>query len=76
MIIGAVVILPLLFPRYGCALATLIIIAGLLFLTENGAIAIVGLVAVGIVYLFVKFRAAGDINLNVEGDGNNITINR
>jgi len=79
VILGSLALLAVIFPRYGCALMALVAIAGLLFLTDNGGIAIVGAVAVAIVYLFVKFRqAAGNVNVNIEniGSGNNITINR
>jgi len=77
-VIGGLVMLSLFYPRFGCLVAAGVIVIALLLLTDNGGLAIVGVVAVGIVFLFVKFRSGGGpTNINIEcGDGNNITINR
>lgn len=57
-------------PKWGCGGLLSTIVAGLLFLTDNGLVAIGGLIVIGIVS--VMSQATGNrININIEGDGDN-----
>jgi len=48
---GSLIVLSLIFPRYGCGALIGLAAFGLLMITDNGGLAIVGAVAVAIVFL-------------------------
>lgn len=60
-------------PQFGCFGFLGLVAIGLLFTTKNGSMLIMGLIITGVVFLFLKF--GNGINVNVEGDNNNVTIN-
>lgn len=76
-VIGAVLVgLSLLFllaPKWGCGGLLAIIVIGLLFATKNGALAIMGGIIALIVFIVIP-HIGNSVNINVEGDGNNIWI--
>ena len=57
-------------PKWGCGGMLGAIVAGFLFLTDNGLVAIGGAIVIGIVW--VMSQSSGNrVNINIEGDGNN-----
>lgn len=78
-IIGIMAMLAIAFavkPAWGCGGTIAIIALLVLGLTTNGLVAIGGGIVIAIVWIFVKFGAGMNINIENIGDGNNITITK
>lgn len=74
-VIGIIALLFAVNPKWGCGGVLALALIIMLFLTTNGLVAIGGTIVLGIVFLFLKFGRGGDINVNVEGYGNDVDIN-